>query len=366
MTGICSYAAGDVMREKECGERNPDGAGGRNLASKDASEIMKQLRIGELIDSFTGNNAPGQVRSAFASWFLDRRDAEEKERAVEELWDEMSLKRDLYDGGGLLPSAGEVLSDAMAAEKPAEKAELRRWKRLTVIFAVAACLGVVLSTALFLTRDNGVTTVLSTAGAKTCFELPDGSSVWLNRHTTLTYRDGLKGRSRCVSLNGEAYFDIARDEERPFVVNTSDISVKVLGTRFVLSAYDETPESVYLESGKVSLNSPSFTPSVLMPGEAFTFDPVSGRVSQRREKAVNHISWINDRLEFANTPLDEIVVNLEHWYNVKINLSGTVGNMRLTMTVRQEPLPEILDAVSRITGLECSVNGKEICIHDRK
>ncbi len=323
---------------------------------------MKQLRIRELIDSFTANYVPGQVRSAFASWFLDRKDAAEKERAVEEIWDGMSLGKERYDASDMLPDAAEVLRDAKAVESPSESAQLRRWKRIAALLGAAACLGLVSSAALLLTGNSSTTTILSTTDSKAHFTLPDGSSVWLNRHSTLSYADNLKGGTRSLTLDGEAFFDVQKDPEHPFVVSTQNVAVKVLGTRFVLSAYGSRPESVYLESGKVSLISESFPQATLLPGEAFTFDPVSGTVCRRNEKAVNHLSWTGDRLEFANAELGDIMTSLEHWYNVKINVDRRVAAVRLTLTVRQEPLAEILDAIARISGCGYTVNGSEVSV----
>lgn len=323
---------------------------------------MKQLRIRELINSFTGNFVSGRIRASFASWFLEHKDVEEKERAMEDMWDEMCLEREQYDSSELLPDSGRILKDAKFAENPSEYVMLLKWKRRAIIYGAIACLGLVLTTVLFLADRNSSTTILASAGSKARFELPDGSSVWLNRHSTLSYSDGMKGKIRKVSLDGEAFFDVSKDPEHPFVVSSANMDVKVLGTRFTFSAYPDDKESVYLESGKVCLHSDNFFPMSLVPGEAFTYDPVDGSVLKRKENAVNHLSWINDRLEFANTALDEIVTNLEHWYNVKIYVSDNAKDIHLSLTVRQEPLTEILDAISRISGLNYTINGNEITI----
>ncbi len=323
---------------------------------------MKRLRIRELIDSFTGSFVPGRIRAVFASWFLEREDSEEKERAMEDIWDEMCLDKDRYETAGLLPESRQILNDAKAVERPQESKQLLKWKRLAIICGAAACLGIVCSTMLFFSKRNSSTTILASAESKARFELPDGSSVWLNKHTTLRYSNGLKGKNRNVNLDGEAFFDVSKDPEHPFIVNSSNMAVKVLGTRFTFSAYSDAKESVYLESGKVSLNSENFLPTSLVPGEAFTYDPISGKTSKRQENVSNHLSWINDRLEFANTSVDEIVTNLEHWYNVKIYVSESAKDIHLSLTVRQEPLTEILDAISRISGLNYTINGNEITI----
>ncbi len=323
---------------------------------------MKTLRIKELINSFTGHFVPGRIRASFAAWFLEREDAEEKERAMEDMWDEMCLEKDNYEIAGLFPDSRQLLKDAKAAESPSESKLVLRWRRRAIMYGVAACLGLVLSNVLFFSRQSASTTILASAESKAKFNLPDGSTVWLNKHTTLSYSDGLKGKTRKVSLDGEAFFDVSKDPEHPFIVNSTDMNVKVLGTRFTFSAYSDAKESVYLESGKVCLQSDNFLPESLIPGEAFTYDPITGETSKRKENVFNHLSWINDKLEFANTSLDEIVTNLEHWYNVKIYMTDRAKNIHLSLTVRQEPLTEILDAISRISGLNYTINGNTVTI----
>lgn len=324
---------------------------------------MKQKIIRELIHSFISNYVPSQVRSSFASWFLDKADAEEKDRALEEIWDEMSLEKEHFDFGDELPSAKSILSDAEAIENPSGAKKIGFYRRLAVISGAAACLCLLLTGSLFLVRNKDSKTVLMAVDSKIYYELPDGSSIWLNKGSTLSYFNDLKGRNRRLHLDGEAFFDVAKDPKHPFVIATEEFDVKVLGTRFTLSAYGDSKKSVYLESGKVALNSPHFDSEILMPGEAFTFDPVTGQASHYKEKAVNHLSWTRDKLEFANASLRDIVTNLEHWYNVKISMTGDAGNEHLSLTVRKEPLNEILDAISCISGISYTINDNEITIY---
>lgn len=322
---------------------------------------MKYKTIRELFDSFLFNYVPYQVRSAFASWFLDKTDSKEKEEVLEDIWDEMSLQKENFDYSNELPSAESLLSDADTIENPIGTNRFRTYKRLTYVFATLACICVILCTYFLLFPQS--TTILVAAGSKTQYELPDGTSVWLNKGSKLCYQNNLKGKTRKLCLNGEAYFDVAKDTEHPFVVSTTDFEVKVLGTKFTLSAYDDSPASVYLESGKVVLLSNHFDYAALLPGEAFTYDPLNGSTSLHKEKISNHISWTADKLEFANATLKDIVVNLEHWYNVKINIIGDAADEHLSLIVRQESLSDILNAITRISGIKYTINGNEITIY---
>ena len=314
-----------------------------------------------MLDSFISNYVPLQVRSAFAAWMLDKSDAKEKEEALEEIWDEMSLDKESFDCSDVLPTAQSILMDAEALENPVGIRRFRMYRVLTFAFAAAACVCLFVC-GFMLTRQN-TTTILVAAGSKTHYELPDGTSVWLNSGSTLSYFDNLKGRSRRLSLEGEAYFDVAKDASHPFIISTDDFDVRVLGTKFTLSAYSDSPTSIYLESGKVALDSPAFSTPALLPGEALTYDSQTGQYFCRKEKITNHLSWIGDRLEFANAALEDIVTSLEHWYNVKITINGDCRGERLSLTVRQEPLNEILNAIANISDISYTINGNEITIY---
>lgn len=322
---------------------------------------MKYKTIRELIDSFRSNYVPLQVRSAFSSWILDRNDVEEKENVLEDLWDEMSLEKENYDHADELPSAASILRDAKAIENPIRTRQLRTYRYLTFAFASIA-LFCILGGA-FLLGSQKTTTIVVAEQAKTHYQLPDGTKVWLNQGSKLSYYNNLKGKNRRLALDGEAYFDVEKDAKHPFIISTSEYDVKVLGTRFTLSAYEDEPTSVFLESGKVAVSSPMFESTTLLPGEAFTYDPLTRHTDHRKVQVVNHLSWTKDRLEFANATLEDIATNLEHWYHVKIKLRGDVAEEHLSLTVRQEPLTEILNAISRIAGCSYTINGNEITIY---
>lgn len=323
--------------------------------------MMKYKTIRELIDTFRSNYIPLQVRSAFSSWILDRNDTEEKEKVLEDLWDEMALEKDNYDCSGMLPSAASILHDAKAIESPVRTRQLRNYRYLTFAFASIAIFCILGCTLLLSTRKT--TTVIVAEQSKIHYQLPDGSKVWLNQGSKLSYYDDLKGKNRKLSLEGEACFDVEKDAKHPFIISTADYDVTVLGTKFTLSAYGDAPTSVFLESGKVAVSSPLFETISLLPGEAFTYDPMTGQTDHRKTQIVNHLSWTKDKLEFANASLGDIITNLEHWYHVRISLKADIAQEHLSLTVRQEPIAEIMAAISKIAGCSYTINGNEITIY---
>jgi len=324
---------------------------------------MNNIKIRRLLDSFADNYVPAQVRAAFASWLLGKEDSEEKEAALEEIWDEMSLEKEKFEFDELLPGSSSILADAKNVEKPVAARKLRKYRAMSYAFGAFAAICAVLCVFFYSAKRGDATTVLVATVSKVYYELPDGSSVWLNKNSKLCFKNNLEGKRRELSLEGEAFFDVAKDPEHPFVIRTSNMNVKVLGTRFTMRAYSDSPEQVFLESGKVSLSSEHFPDDVLSPGEAFSYDPISETASHFKEKTVNHLSWTNEQLVFANASLADIIANLEHWYNVRIDNTGKPAEERLSLVVRQETLPDVLAAIHRLTGRTYTINGNEITIN---
>lgn len=189
--------------------------------------------------------------------------------------------------------------------------------------------------------------------SKGYFELPDGSKVWLNQGSSLYIPKGMNGRVRDVRLSGEGYFEVARNEAKPFVVKTQEFDLEVLGTKFTVSAYDGKPSAAYLSEGCVKVSGSDMPEKVLKPDQKIERN-ASGEWMVSQEKAINHVAWIGDCLFFDDAPIEEIVQCLEHWYNVKISLADneSLRSQNLTMTVRTEPLDEILVALTSLVPME--------------
>lgn len=178
--------------------------------------------------------------------------------------------------------------------------------------------------------------------------LPDNSKVWLNAGSQLTFPTIFDIAERRVYLEGEGYFDVEGDVERPFYVHTANMVVKVLGTTFNISSYkDDYFASTVLLSGEIELQGAgdtSFDPQILKPGTAAVLRKDSKRLSISKEAVENHISWTQKQLILKNTPLAEIIVRLERVYNADITVEYTSGSNetfsgRLDLT---QPLTNLL------------------------
>ena len=241
------------------------------------------------------------------------------------------------------------------ADKDTRKSKLRRMVvRLSVSVAAVAAVVLVVLSAFYLSGMFKPDMYLASGEhSKGYFVLPDGSEVWLNQGSSLFVPKGMGGRVRNVRLTGEGYFEVAKDEDRPFVVKTEEFDIEVLGTRFTVSAYEGRPSAAYLSEGSVKVSADDMPETVLKPDQKIERNK-SGEWTVSSEQASNHVAWIGEMLFFDDASIMEIVQCLEHWYNVRISLADneSLRNLSLTMTVRTEPLDEILSALGSLASIE--------------
>lgn len=177
--------------------------------------------------------------------------------------------------------------------------------------------------------------------------LPDGSVVWLNKNSRIQYPEDFVSH-RKVYLTGEAYFDVTENRGRPFVVETSDLTVRVLGTRFVVTDYnDEEVAEAVLESGKIQLVTQKTGEAFLLhPGQMASHNRALGETRLELVDAHHFTDWIKNRLVFENTDLKDVFMQLEKWYGIKIKCAdATVLQTPVSLTVDIETKEEILNTL---------------------
>lgn len=294
-----------------------------------------------------GNESPEQVNEAFERWFMDADSREEKDSALNSIWEEMSLAQ-----APASENPYELIKEADNIEAAKSLKSLRRREKwLGFATLMAACMTVFAVIGWMSTESE--TCLASSDSSKAEFTLPDGTVVWLNRGSRLYYTDNMDGRSRKVRLEGEGYFDVTKDNDHPFIVSAGDVSVKVLGTEFTVSAYDHSHVGVFLESGSVQASVSGHEPVMLNPDQAFEYDASAAICRIYDEEASDHTAWINRRLEFVNKPLTDIIDCLEHWYgiNIECNDSEMASKVRLSMLIRNESVKEIFEAIGTISDI---------------
>ncbi len=200
--------------------------------------------------------------------------------------------------------------------------------------------------------------ILVPNGEKSVVTLYDGTKVWLNSGTTFKYPVVFNGRQRNVFVEGEAYFEVAKDERKPFNVHAGAIDVLVLGTKFNVYSYPEDDIFITLEEGSVNIFLSGLNKKFeLSPGEQFEFSKQSKTPKLFKVDTELYTSWKENILRFENAPLSEILKKMERWYDVKIVVDENLDiSERYTTTIKTESLREMLQVLSLTSDMKYEIN----------
>ena len=243
------------------------------------------------------------------------------------------------------------------SETKKRKVLLRPW-----VYVAAACAVVVLGFSFYLGqlvgRPDAIPLVYTSTGGKATASLPDKTSVWMHANTRIVYDMQYEKDEREVTLRGEAYFDVAHDKHKPFIVQTDGLRIVVHGTKFNVEAFPDAENTyVSLIEGSVSLETMAEN-CLLKPGETATYNRNNHRLSIEKDDVLFASSWTKDQIEFNQRSLRYICRFLTKWYHVKIQLDTAIADkFHYTFTLsHNEPLEEILRLMARINPMEYTFN----------
>lgn len=202
-------------------------------------------------------------------------------------------------------------------------------------------------------------------GEKKDLTLMDGTLVKLNSDSRLSYPDEFDRKGRNVKLTGEAFFDVKRDESRPFTINTAAFDIQVLGTSFNVEVHDEDQlATVSVESGTVRVEPLNSKDAYeLTKNKKLVLDLKTGAVSLENIDATLDLKWTKGILFFDKTPLAEVKKNLERWYDVEINIEdNSLNNKKLSGQHSNETLEEVLETLAYLLEFKYEINGDKVTI----
>jgi len=193
--------------------------------------------------------------------------------------------------------------------------------------------------------------ISSPAGVRSQVVLPDGSNVWLNAESTIKFRVPFDKASREVSLSGEAFFDVRKNPNFPFVVKSGKVNISVLGTRFNCRAYEtEKNMEVVLAEGKIRLDNTAGQTGkefFMKPNDRVVIDKASYNVTSiTNEKIDKYIAWHNGKLVFDDTLMPEVAAQIGRFYGVEVRIEDSILNSyRITTTFENESLHQVLELI---------------------
>lgn len=210
--------------------------------------------------------------------------------------------------------------------------------------------------------------VLSTPrGGEYRIQLPDGTKVRLNAFSSLKYPTVFTGDMRVVELKGEAYFEIAKDSKRPFIVKTNGLEIKQYGTKFSVNARSAQATTVVLEEGSIGVSASGEAGEQLMqPGEVATWSESAGELSVLHSESTAEAltAWHRDRFVFDNETLGKVMETLSLWYDVDTRFQcAETASLHFTGNLsRYADISIILRAIENVANVRFKIHGREIMI----
>ena len=193
--------------------------------------------------------------------------------------------------------------------------------------------------------------------------LPDGSKVWLNAASSITYPTTFSGAERKVAITGEAYFEIARDETHPFIVQRKEMSIQVLGTHFNVNAYDdEDALKTTLLKGSVKVTKGSES-SILRPGQQAILSRGNAPIKVADHPDIDEVmAWKNGTFRFNDATIESIMREMARWYDVEVIYNTRVSQHFIADVPRDVPVSELLKLLELTDQVHFKIEGKKITV----
>ncbi|URM36746.1 FecR family protein [Flavobacterium anhuiense] len=214
-------------------------------------------------------------------------------------------------------------------------------------------------------KENGnlFNTLSTPTGGQYNIVLADGTKVFLNAVSSIKYPTQFTEDQRVVELEGEAYFEVAKDKSKPFIVKSDNQTIEVLGTHFNVHAYDnESVVKTTLLEGSVAVAAKN-QKAILKPGQQSNISNGSSKIAVKEVDTEAAIAWKNGRFKFDNADLKSVMKQLERWYGIKVEYRGDVSDVRFNGgTFRNKNLSEVLK-VLELSNIKFKVEGKTIIVY---
>lgn len=280
-----------------------------------------------------------------------------------------------------------LIKARMAANESAK--EMRMKPRFPRFLAAASIIIIVIASAMFAYYQHGLKVskeqvagnqVSTPMGSRSKIVLPDGTKVWLNAGSRITYNDFQTSGSREVHLSGEAYFDVVHSDTHPFIVHTDRVDIHDLGTVFNVKAYphEKNVETTLIEgSVEVVDHHDQQKKIMLKPNEKLTILLEPKEVQTRRDSVIYSIvtpkkntqglmaetAWIDNKLVFNNEGFHQLAGRMERWYNVRFHFDNSgVAMTPFSGTIENETLEQALQAMQFSTSFHYRLSGNEVWI----
>lgn len=329
-----------------------------------------QLKVQEIIKKYFAGDYSEKVQNGFLNWFKNGENTIEKENALKDVWDNIEVEAD----NSTQESYSALASIINENNKP-KRPQTSLFKKILRVAAVMMLPLISTGITYFVMKNHqkqseGIQLVehIVPHGEIKTITLPDSSAVTINSGSIVIYPYKFSGQ-RDIFLNGEAYFDVVRDDSKPFVVKTADLHVQALGTSFNVSSYlDSDNASVTLESGKllVEFRNQANEAVIIQPGEQIAYYRPTGNYEKRNVDVNRVTAWIEGSVIIQSLTFSELAKVIERRYAIQVYYnSSKFANDRITLTTAEgETVNELMNILQYlIPGLEYRIENDKLYIY---
>lgn len=331
----------------------------------------------ELLSKYFANELDTEGEIKFKAWLAEKNAHRELFQKVEKVWNEKQKVNNLSDEDFLKSIGSDPAQNwNLVNEKIQKENQNNSWSTWTYRIAASIALIVGISWMLFQvnTDSDEFASYASLehfqSSKDTTIVLSDGSKIWLNKNSILKYPDIFEDDKRVVFLEGEGYFEVERDESRPFLIKTDESLVQVLGTTFNVKARTLDSEVIVtVTSGSVSLANKTASDQkvILKKGEVGVFNISNQSLEKQKNQDPNFLAWKTGVFTFNNLPLRDVIKSLADAYQVTINLDDeTVLQKTLTATFEKQPINEVLGVICSVHNLDMNTIENRIILSKKK
>lgn len=338
--------------------------------------------MNQALKKFLEGRCSSEEALRIIKWSQSEEAEAELGQTIEEIWREHGSRRnDLFSK----PEIYQKILAQIRWEEPAPATRLKTRKPFyqNLYFKIAASVlllitaGIALREMSLMKEGNSSILVVdecvvksASMGQKSTIFLPDGTKVRLNSGSEISFPSQLSGMERVVELTGEAFFDVASDPSRPFVVVSKDIETIALGTSFNVKAYPDDKEiMVSLATGKVKIKQKYDDEShvfelILDPGYQAIYNTSKNAIRKTEFDERSNLSWKDNILYFEDAEWEEIVNELEMWYGVKINIENEIYEDKLySGEFIDASIKNVLESLSFTKNFTYRIHGNEVTIN---
>jgi transmembrane sensor len=313
-----------------------------NLSVKEFDELFSGYLSGDLSD---------EKRMMMDQWIAESEENEAHHQDSLKAWESFSLLQEMEQFNSF--EALKKVNARVNKPVPSKLPEVLKLIAAVFILPLLAYSGYVTqknsSLNNMITAHVVMQTITSRQGMVSQFQLADGTKVWLNSNSELQFPSVFAGEFREVKLKGEAYFEVTKGKDQPFIVNARELNVEVLGTSFDVANYqDEKRAEVILVEGKVGLfvkkDDKTNERSSLIPGQRGVYCEETKKIHTEEVSVDKYISWRDGNLIFRDDKMEEVVKRLSRWFNVEIFISDPeIKAYIYKATFRNENLVQVLN-----------------------